>query len=120
MKTRTIVLTLALCFVGVAVCFAADANMGTWKLNEAKSKLSPGTPKNTTVVYMAAGDNVMAMVKYLSLSRLIRSLGLLLNLFELLWRLAAGFANGLAAGYLSHLALDAVTPRSIPLLKTGF
>jgi len=45
---------------------------------------------------------------------------LLLSLFELLWRLAAGFANGLAAGYLSHLALDAVTPRSIPLLKAGF
>jgi hypothetical protein len=45
---------------------------------------------------------------------------LLLDVFELLWRLAAGFANGLAAGYLSHLALDAVTPRSIPLLKRGF
>ena len=62
MQTRTIVLTMALCFVGVAVCFADDANIGTWKLNEAKSKLSPGTPKNTTVVYMAAGDNVMVMV----------------------------------------------------------
>jgi hypothetical protein len=32
--------------------------MGTWKLNEAKSKLAPGSPKNTTVVYEAAGDNV--------------------------------------------------------------
>jgi hypothetical protein len=62
MKTRTIVLTLALCFVGVAGCFADNANIGTWKLNEAKSKLSPGTPKNTTVVYMAAGDNVMVTV----------------------------------------------------------
>jgi hypothetical protein len=45
---------------------------------------------------------------------------LLLSLFELMWRLAAGFANGLAAGYISHLALDAATPRSIPLLKAGF
>ncbi len=45
---------------------------------------------------------------------------LLLSLFEIFWRLAAGFANGLAAGYLSHLALDAMTPRSIPLLKSGF
>ena len=62
MQTRTIVLTMALCFVGVAVCFADDANIGTWKLNEAKSKLSPGTPKNTTVVYMTAGDSVMVMV----------------------------------------------------------
>ena len=39
---------------------------------------------------------------------------------ELLWRAAAGFANGLAAGYVSHLVLDAGTPRSIPLLTKGF
>ncbi len=58
MKARTTVLTLALCFVGVAVCFAADAFMGTWKLNEAKSKIAAGSPKNTTVVYEAAGDSV--------------------------------------------------------------
>jgi hypothetical protein len=50
MKARATVLTLALCFAGVAVCFAADAFIGTWKLNEAKSKFSPGAPKNTTVV----------------------------------------------------------------------
>lgn len=37
---------------------------------------------------------------------------------ELLWRLLAGFLNGLAAGYLSHLALDAASPRSIPLLTS--
>jgi hypothetical protein len=36
--------------------------MGTWKLNEAKSKLSPGSPKNTTVVYEAVGDNVKVTV----------------------------------------------------------
>ena len=62
MNARTIVLTLALCFVGVAACFAQGAHMGTWKLNEAKSKLSPGSPKNTTVVYEAAGDNVKVTV----------------------------------------------------------
>ncbi len=62
MKARTIVPTLVLCFVGAAVCFAADANMGTWKLNEAKSKLAPGAPKNNTVVYEAAGDNVKITV----------------------------------------------------------
>jgi LexA-binding, inner membrane-associated putative hydrolase len=43
----------------------------------------------------------------------------LLFLFELFWRLAAGFVNGLAAGYLSHLALDAMSPRSIPLLTSA-
>jgi hypothetical protein len=53
---------LALCFVGVAVCFAQDAQMGTWKLNEAKSKLAPGGPKNTTVVYEAVGDNVKVTI----------------------------------------------------------
>jgi len=62
MKARTIVVTLMLCLVGTAVCFAADANMGTWKLNEAKSKLAPGAPKNNTVVYEAAGDNVKITV----------------------------------------------------------
>jgi hypothetical protein len=58
MRAKAIVLALALGFVGVAVCLAADAFMGTWKLNDAKSKISPGTLKNTTVVYEAAGDNV--------------------------------------------------------------
>ena len=62
MKKRTIVLALALCLVGVALSFADDVNMGTWKLNEAKSNVSPGTPKNTTVVYMAMGDSVMVTV----------------------------------------------------------
>jgi len=32
--------------------------MGTWKLNEAKSKFAPGSTKNHTVVYEAAGDSV--------------------------------------------------------------
>jgi hypothetical protein len=40
----------------------------------------------------------------------------LLTIEELMWRFAAGFTNGLAAGYVSHLAPDAATPRSIPLL----
>jgi len=30
---------------------AADLQMGTWKLNESKSKITPGTLKNTQVVY---------------------------------------------------------------------
>jgi hypothetical protein len=40
---------------------------------------------------------------------------------ELFWRFLAGFANGLAAGYISHLALDAsIGKRGIPLLARGF
>ena len=61
MKTRTIVLSLALGFAAGAVCFASP-QMGTWKLNEAKSKFAAGAPKNNTVVYEAAGDNVKVTV----------------------------------------------------------
>ena len=61
MKTRTMVLTLALCCAAGATCFASP-QMGTWKLNEAKSKLAAGMPKNNTVVYEAAGDNVKVTV----------------------------------------------------------
>jgi hypothetical protein len=64
MRTRTIALTIVTCFVGLTLCFAGDnANMGTWKLNEAKSKLGAGLPKNTTVIYEAAGDQVKATVE---------------------------------------------------------
>jgi hypothetical protein len=51
-----------LCFIGAAVCVAQDVQMGTWKLNEAKSKLAPGGPKNSAVVVEAAGDNVKVTV----------------------------------------------------------
>ena len=54
MKTKTTGLTLAFCFLAAAACFAADAQMGTWRLNEAKSKFAPGRPKNTMVVYKDA------------------------------------------------------------------
>lgn len=63
MKTRTILLTVAALFAAAVVCFAAeDVNMGSWKLNEAKSKLSAGTAKNITVVYEAAGDGVKVSI----------------------------------------------------------
>jgi hypothetical protein len=62
MKTRTIVMTLALCFVAAAVCFASDVQVGNWKLNEAKSKLALGVPKNSTVVYEATGEDVKVTV----------------------------------------------------------
>jgi hypothetical protein len=59
MRARTILmLTLALCFVGVGVCFANDLNIGTWKLNELQSKIPPGVVKNTTVVYESVGNTI--------------------------------------------------------------
>jgi hypothetical protein len=63
MKTRTIALVLAALFVTVAVCVAADdLNMGTWKLDEAKSKIAAGSGKNDTVVYAMDGDKVKVTV----------------------------------------------------------
>src|SRR5271165_5521655 len=56
------VMTLAVCLLASAVSFAGNPNMGTWKLNEAKSKFPPGASKNNTVVYEAAGDNVKVTV----------------------------------------------------------
>ena len=49
MKARRSVLTLAVCFAAGTLCFASDAQTGTWKLNEAKSKLTSGMPKNSAV-----------------------------------------------------------------------
>jgi hypothetical protein len=63
MKTRTIALTVALCFLAAAACVASDVNMGTWKLNEAKSKFAPGATKPQTIVYQAAGDQVKVTVE---------------------------------------------------------
>ena len=62
MKARATILILALCFVGVVVCFAADGFIGTWKLNEAKSTLIAGTPKNIMVVYAAMGDTIKVTI----------------------------------------------------------
>lgn len=58
MKTRSIVMTLLLCLVGLAASFAENPNMGTWKLNEEKSKIPAGMMKNTMVVYSADGDAI--------------------------------------------------------------
>jgi hypothetical protein len=62
MKRWTILLSLVALLASASVCFAANANMGTWKLNEAKSKFGPGATKNHTVVYEAAGDNIKVTV----------------------------------------------------------
>jgi hypothetical protein len=62
MKARRTALTVVTLFLGLATCFAENPNLGTWKLNEAKSKLSPGLPKNLMVKYEAAGANIRAVV----------------------------------------------------------
>ena len=63
MNARAIVLTALLGLFGTSACLAADATIGTWKLNEAKSTIAPGAPKNNTVVIAAAaGDQVKITV----------------------------------------------------------
>jgi hypothetical protein len=62
MKTRTVFLALAFCLFTAALSFASDPSIGTWKLNEAKSKIPAGAGKNVTVVYTADGDNLKAVL----------------------------------------------------------
>ena len=46
-----------------AVCFGASPQMGTWKLNEAKSKIDPAMGKNNTVTYTEEkGDKIKVTV----------------------------------------------------------
>lgn len=63
MRVRTTLLLLALCCVATAAAFASDPLAGTWKLNEAKSKVDPGAPKNHTVIYEPAGDEMKVIVE---------------------------------------------------------
>ena len=63
MKRTVTVLALILFFTGIRVCLADSPQMGTWKLNEAKSKLASGSTKNHTVTYEAAGDKVKVTVE---------------------------------------------------------
>jgi hypothetical protein len=63
MKRKALVLTAAVLFAAVVVCYAAgDAFMGTWKLNESKSTIGAGMAKNSMVVYAAAGESVKVTV----------------------------------------------------------
>jgi hypothetical protein len=62
MTVRKMALVLAACVVAAALAQGADPNMGTWKLNESKSKFSAGAAKNHTVVYAPAGDSVKVTV----------------------------------------------------------
>ena len=90
MKTRIAAVTVALSFMGAAFCLGAakttgpaaspaaaktaktmapkmeaakmNPHMGTWKLNEAKSKLIPGMGKNTTVTYSEQKDKMKVTV----------------------------------------------------------
>ncbi len=61
-KIRIAAVAVALSFMGAAACFAANPHIGTWKLNESKSKLPAGMGKNTTVVYEEQKDKIKVTV----------------------------------------------------------
>jgi hypothetical protein len=61
-KTRIAVVAVALSFVAAAACLAASPHMGTWKLNETKSKLVPGMGKSTMVIYAEQKDKIKVTV----------------------------------------------------------
>lgn len=57
--TKLCLLTFVVCVMASALAFAStDAFMGTWKLDASKSKLSDSGPKNETVTYEIAGDQI--------------------------------------------------------------
>jgi len=59
MKRKTTLLALLILAGAASVCLAGDdAFMGTWKLNESKSKFPAGIAHNNTVVYAQSGDEV--------------------------------------------------------------
>jgi hypothetical protein len=62
MKLKFKASVLMVCLVGAISVLASDGFIGTWKLNEAKSKIAPGTAKNTTVVYADQGDMVKVTI----------------------------------------------------------
>lgn len=46
-------------FLGISLWAAADPNIGTWKLNVAKSKYTPGpAPKSATITYEETADGI--------------------------------------------------------------
>jgi len=61
-KTRIAVMALSLSFMAAGACFAANPHLGTWKLNEAKSKFPPGMGRNTMVTYTEQKDKIKVTV----------------------------------------------------------
>ena len=62
MKTKALGVLAAMLFLGAISSFAADSIMGTWKLNESKSKIPAGATKNSTVTYAQDGDNTKVTI----------------------------------------------------------
>ncbi len=60
---RSTLIAVTLLLAAATATFAASAQMGTWKLNESKSKFAPGATRNHTVTYTEAkGDKMKVTV----------------------------------------------------------
>lgn len=55
-NTRILTMALALSFGAATACFAANAHVGTWKANAAKSTFAAGMGKTSTVRYAEKKD----------------------------------------------------------------
>lgn len=66
MKTRIAAVTVALSFLGAAACLAANAHVGTWRTNEAKSKQAAGMGKTNTVSYTEKKDQIQVTIDGMS------------------------------------------------------
>jgi hypothetical protein len=62
MKIQIAVIATTLSFATAVGCFAASPQIGTWKLNEAKSKIPAGMGKNNTVTYVDQKDKIKITV----------------------------------------------------------
>ena len=63
MKAPTTRLAVAVCLLWGTFAFAENPCVGTWKLNESKSKVTAGAPKNSSVVCEASGDSIKVTVE---------------------------------------------------------
>jgi hypothetical protein len=58
MKARTLAFALALTSIASVTALAQAAHIGTWKMDEARSKVAANSVKNPTVTYEMVGDNI--------------------------------------------------------------
>jgi hypothetical protein len=59
---KSVCSVISLCFFATTL-FGADANLGTWKLNVAKSRYSPGPPPKSEIgTFEQVGSNVKLIV----------------------------------------------------------
>ena len=62
LKTRIAVMAVVLSFAMTVASLAANPQIGTWKLNEPKSKIPAGMGKNNTVTYVEQKDKIKITV----------------------------------------------------------